>query len=399
MSRKAKPRAICVDGRNVALNNGTGVHTYAMNLAALLPGLDRQAAILLDGAAVENAASGRALRYARAASPFAMTAAPCPPPKPFAAAWRAPDVFRVAQVHFDIFGRLLRVRGRNRPSLMHWTYPLPMVFEGVVNIYTVHDLIPLTHAHLTDIAPARFLRIIKRIVARADHIVTVSETSRRDIIRLLGVPGDRVTNTYQPVAAVKDPEAPPPERQGHFLFCGTIEARKNVGRLITAYRASGAQAPLILVGPKGFHADAELAAGGGEISPFGAMPAGSGHGVWHSRWLPRPAFLDLLRGARALLFPSLAEGFGLPIAEAMAYGVPVLTSVTGAPAEIAGDGAMLVDPLDIAAMAGMIGLLDRDAGIRAQLAERGLRRARRFLPETCMAELAKIYERLDPAFS
>jgi glycosyltransferase involved in cell wall biosynthesis len=157
--------------------------------------------------------------------------------------------------------------------VMHWTYPLPLIFEGVANIYTVHDLIPLTHPHLTDIEPARFKRIISRIVSRAAHIVTVSETSRRDIIRLLGVPCDRVTNTYQPVAVDDSPNDPPPERQGHFLFCGTIEARKNVGRLIAAYRASGAQAPLILVGPRGFRADAELAAGGADISPFEALPA------------------------------------------------------------------------------------------------------------------------------
>ncbi len=130
-----------------------------------------------------------------------------------------------------------------------------------------------------------------------------------------------------------------------------------------------------------------------------SMPATPGHGVWHSRWLPRPAFLDLLRGARALLFPSLAEGFGLPIAEAMAYGVPVLTSAGGATAEIADGCAMLVNPLDVAGMARMIGVLDSDEGARAQLAQSGLRRARRFRPQACMGELANIYDRLDPVFS
>ncbi len=393
------PNMVCVDGRNMALTCGTGVHVYAKTMAALLPNLGRQAAILLDRMGAGSAASSRPRRYARAASPFAVAAKTCQPPTPFTAAWVAPDIFRVAQVHFDIFGRLLRLRGTNRPMVMHWTYPLPLIFEGVANIYTVHDLIPLTHPHLTDIEPARFKRIISRIVSRAAHIVTVSETSRRDIIRLLGVPCDRVTNTYQPVAVDDSPNDSPPERQGHFLFCGTIEARKNVGRLIAAYRASGAQAPLILVGPRGFRADAELAAGGGAISPFEAMPATPGHGVWHSRWLPRPAFLDLLRGARGLLFPSLAEGFGLPIAEAMAYGVPVLTSAGGATAEIADGCAMLVNPLDVAGMARMIGVLDSDEGARAQLAQSGLRRARRFRPQACMGELANIYDRLDPVFS
>jgi glycosyltransferase involved in cell wall biosynthesis len=83
----------------------------------------------------------------------------------------------------------------------------------------------------------------------------------------------------------------------------------------------------------------------------------------------------------------------------MAYGVPVLTSAGGATAEIADGCAMLVNPLDVAGMARMIGVLDSDEGARAQLAQSGLRRARRFRPQACMGELANIYDRLDPAFS
>jgi glycosyltransferase involved in cell wall biosynthesis len=149
---------------------------------------------------------------------------------------------------------------------------------------------------------------------------------------------------------------------------------------------------------RGFRADAEFALGGADIRPLDSMPAGASHGVWHSRWLPRPDFRDLLRGARALLYPSLAEGFGLPIVEAMARGVPVLTSGAGAMAEIAGDAAVLVDPLNVTEMAGLIALLDRDTAFRARLAAAGLRRARRFTPHACQGALADVYGRLDPEF-
>jgi len=324
-------------------------------------------------------------------------------------------VFRLAQVHFDLHGRLLGVRSRQVPGLMHWTYPLPAVFKGAANVYTVHDLIPLRKPTLTDIDSARFARIIRQVVRQADHIVTVSETSRRDIRTLLGVPAAQVTNTYQPVGLPDGlRQAPPPARRGHFLFCGTIEPRKNLGRLIAAHHASGAEAPLILVGPDGWRAQEELAAGGVEVrtlealaeaSPGGASPrggtspggvAGRG-GVWRASWLPRAALLDLLRGARALLFPSLAEGFGLPIAEAMTLGVPVLTALGGATGEIAGEAAMLVDPLDTAAMADAIAALDRDAALCQRLAAAGLQRAALFSADACLGRLAAVYATIGAA--
>jgi glycosyltransferase involved in cell wall biosynthesis len=307
----------------------------------------------------------------------------------------ARDVFRIAQVHFDIHGRPLMLRSDRPPPLMHWTYPLPLRFLGVPNLITVHDLIPLLHPDLSPIPRERFRRMLARLSREAAHLVTVSEASRREIISVLGCPGDRVTNTWQSVElpgwteeeaeqATRDAAgAAGLEPDGYLLHVGTIERRKNIGRLIEAHRASGVRARLVLVGPDGWRAAEELRNADGER-------------VVRIPWLERRSLLGLLRGARALLAPSLAEGFGLPAAEAMALGVPVLTSAVdisgtpGAAAEIAGDAALLVDPRDIRAMANAIAALDADA-VRAALAGRGLARAALFSRAAYAGRLRSLY--------
>ena len=137
-------------------------------------------------------------------------------------------------------------------------------------------------------------------------------------------------------------------------------------------------------------------ADGAAIQPLDRRPPGAQGGVWRAPWLERPALLELMRGARALLFATLAEGFGRPILEAMALGVPVLTSEGGATEEIAGGAALLADPLDTACLAAAIARLDRDAELRARLASAGRRRAASFAGEP-MRRLAEVYARLGAA--
>ena len=134
---------------------------------------------------------------------------------------------------------------------MHWTYPIATRMPGVKNIYTIHDLVPLRLPFTTLDNKRRFLKRVSHIARTADHIVTVSETSRQDIINLLGVPEDRVTNTYQavdiPATYMHKPEdIVRQEIEGtynlkykkYMLFFGAIEPKKNIGRVIEAYLAS-----------------------------------------------------------------------------------------------------------------------------------------------------------------
>lgn len=309
------------------------------------------------------------------------------------------DVFRRAQVHFDVYGRYLRLRGPAPPAVMHWSYPLPLHFAGVPNLYSVLDLIPLLHPTLTPIDPARAGRMLRRLKHEAAHLVTISEASRREIITTLGWPPDRVTNTYLAVdVPPSDPGAGDAmlaewglRRGGYFLHAGTIERRKNIGRLLQAYRTSGSTRPLVLAGPDGWGASAELADAVGLLLAPNERPTAGSSCVIRIDWTERPALLVLMRNATAVLAPSLSEGFGLPAAEAMALGVPALTSDNGAPAEIVGVAGLLVDPTDVRAIAAGIAALDRDAGLRARLSAAGLVRAQAFSPAAYAARLRALY--------
>ena len=371
------PAQVCIDARDLLQRHGTGVATYAQGLADCLAGAGLTVERL-----VEAGAPGRLRRW-MAALPRGTR--PAPPSGPGLRA--SPDVFRTAQVHFDIHRRFMALRDAAPPGLMHWTYPVPLRFAGAPNIYTVHDVIPLQHPGLSPVSPARLRRLLRGVGRAAAHVVTVSEASRTAILAATGWPADRVTCTLQSVSVL---DAAPNrdalaahaldvQPGGYFLCCGAIEPRKNIARLIEAHRASGVATPLVLAGPDGWRAVEEL--------------RGAGPLVRRVPWLPRPALVALMAGAKAVLMPSLAEGFGLPVAEAMALGVPALASRGGALEEVAGDAALLADPLDVRALAGAIAALDGNAGLRAGLVERGLRRSAAFTPAAYARRLLEVYRR------
>ncbi len=175
----------------------------------------------------------------------------------------------------------------------------------------------------------QLFRLLQKIAREADHIVTVSENSKRDIIELLGVEEKRITNTYQtvefpqewidrPVAAVAS------QLEGYvwsrlhdyLLFYGALEPKKNVRRLIDAYLISGVEVPLVIVVGGGWQNEAELQL---LARQCGGEPGGkpSRRRIHRLDYVSRSNLVTLIRGARAVVFPSLYEGFGLPVLEAM----------------------------------------------------------------------------------
>jgi len=340
-----------LDTRNLALAEGTGVASYTRMLALAYVALGLTPQFL----AAEPAEISRFQRFRRALAP-AVGLGP---------AFSAPDIFRSAQVHFNVYRRALRLRVKNPPRLMHWTYPLPLYLAGSTNIVTIHDLIPLQHPELTGIDPRRMRRLLREVVRHADAIVTVSETVRADIISELAVPPGRVFNLYQAVDVAggeAGEEICPP---GSFLMIGAVEKRKNIARLAAAHAASGVDIPLVIIGP------------GGEAPP----------GVLRVPYAKRADLLRAMACARAILFPSLAEGFGLPMAEGFALGVPVMTARGGATEEVAGGAALLVDPLDVAGMAAAIRRLAVDDALCARLRAAGLARGQLFALDAYAARL------------
>jgi glycosyltransferase involved in cell wall biosynthesis len=278
---------------------------------------------------------------------------------------------------------------------------------GCPNVVTIHDLVPLRLPHMTLDNKRYFFRLIQQLVARADHIVTVSEHSRRDIMALFNVPEHRITNTYQavtipPQALLRSDEDVADEITNlfdldpgnYYLFVGALEPKKNIGRLIDAYAASGSRRPLVVAGGKGWQNKVELERlKDTRFSSYRIEDTtiSKVDRVRRMPYLPSDQLITLMRGARAVLFPSLFEGFGLPVLEAMTLGTPVLTSnVTSLP-EIAGDAALLVDPFDASAIAAGIRRLDNDVDLLDDLSRRGRERAGLYSMENYVSRLGEVY--------
>jgi glycosyltransferase involved in cell wall biosynthesis len=271
-------------------------------------------------------------------------------------------------------------------------------------VVTIPDLSTLAYPEFHPPARVAYInRHIRRAVARADHIVTISDFVKREIHDRLGVALERITTIYPgveggfaplPEAEFRRTNAVPAAQYGnYFLFVSTIEPRKNLGRLLEAYQrylqseGSGAL-PLIVAGLPGWHSDAihrELA----RLQRTGK--------VHYAGYLERGALRTLIAGARALLFPSLYEGFGLPVVEAMRSGTAVLTSRDSAMSEIAGEAALLVSPHDTREMADNILRLHRDTALREALVAAGLRVGAGFCWEKCARETVALYRALASA--
>ncbi len=275
---------------------------------------------------------------------------------------------------------------------LQFVAPLRLPCPSVV---TVHDLAYRRFPGTVEL-PRRwyYQALVPASLRRADRIVTNSAATADDVAAHFPSVRDRLRVTpfgtpswvwEQPVRGERA------DVGGPFLFVGTLEPRKNLPRLLEAYRrfrdqaeAAGGPPPpdLNLVGGRGW----------GDSPLRGPIRALEARGALRLEGYCQPARLwDLYGAARALLFPSLHEGFGFPILEAMAAGLPVLTADRGAMREVAGDAALLVDPDDSEAIAAALFRLDRDAALRARLIARGRERARAWSWERTADATAAVY--------
>ena len=214
------------------------------------------------------------------------------------------------------------------------------------------------------------------ILRRADGLVAISENSRQDAIRLLGIDPERIRTIYPGIAESYFAARPTRRARNYVLYVGTIEPRKNLNTLLDAWRNIRAELrgeyDIVFAGMQGWGPQATLARIRAEAIYLGYVPEGDLPGV--------------IAGATALVYPSLYEGFGFPVAQAMAAGVPVLTANTSCLPEIAGDAALFVDPLSCTQITNGLTRLLESEDLRTELIERGRKRAERYRWETCAAQ-------------
>jgi len=311
---------------------------------------------------------------------------------------------QVAQVGFN---RLLP-----GAELFHATEHLLLPLRGVPTVLTVHDLIfrhlPQHHKPLN----RWYLNLTLPLYCRrADHIIAVSEQTRRDLIALYRLPPTKISVIYEAADSRFGPQPPEavaatrvryhlPER--YLLFVGTIEPRKNLVRLLAAFErlhAEGLTDALVIVGKRGWLYDDFF----GRLENSPAKQA-----VIFPGFVPDADLPAVYAGAQALALPSLYEGFGLPVLEAMACGTPVVCSNTsslpeivgvpsaGSPLPSVGDcagqaAALLVDPTDVDALASALGRLLADHELQQELRVKGQAQAARFSWEWAAQQTLALY--------
>jgi glycosyltransferase involved in cell wall biosynthesis len=252
-------------------------------------------------------------------------------------------------------------------------------------IATFHDLFVMTGEYSTPEFRARFTAQARDAAARTDAVIAVSEFTRSQVVSLLGVDPARVHVVHHGIRKFAPPSGAAPVREQVILNVGAIQKRKNIGRLVEAFETLPGSWQLVLAGSNGYGAEEILARI--EKSPARDRIRVTGYvspsdlAGWYAR-------------AAVFAFPSLDEGFGMPVLEAMAAGVPVITSNRSALPEVAGDAALLVDPEDSEALARALRELTFNLELCRELAHRGTARARTFTWEKAVRYTWNVYRTL-----
>jgi glycosyltransferase involved in cell wall biosynthesis len=306
---------------------------------------------------------------------------------------RAAKLAEIARRDFAYYPLGLGHRARRAGAqLVHCPAPAPVrTGDGLPLVITVHDLLWLRLPQYFTAPVRAYHRLSVPAVRAAGRVLADSDSTRADVVELLGVPEERVTTV--PLAA--DPRFAPQdvdrdrlrERFGierrYVLAVATREPRKNLTALLSAFERLARRVDdceLVLVGGQGWRS-AELER---TLSAVGERVRVCG-------FVSEEELVSLYAGAACFAFPSLAEGFGLPVLEAMACGAPVVTSDRTSLPEVAGDAALLVDPEDAGALEDALARVLESPELAQRLSRMGLERSALFSWERCAAETVSAY--------
>jgi len=364
---------IGIDATPIFLRKG-GVGYYVHNLLESLTRLDPQNEYLL----------------------FTTTRATPEPPIPFLSRPNVKMIYtpkwlqkkRSQREQIDLYhGTNFRLRGRGHKG----------------NVVTIHDL---AFKHYPQFLKKRFGQRLsflktKRDVHLADQIIAVSQNTAQDVMEFFRVPSSKIKVIYHGVEKHFRPDVPEELinqvkkkydllTPKYILWVGTIEPRKNLITLIKMYAQL-----------KPWHGVYSLVLGGGlgwkyeEVLP---LVQALEKEVKITGYLPQEDLIPLYAGADLFVYPSLYEGFGLPLLEAMASGLPIVASKTSSIPEVVGDAGILVDPLNLNELGEAVNRLLRDASLRTSLKEKGMQRAREFTWEKAAQETLTSYQEVVESF-
>lgn len=423
---------ILVDGFNLNLKKGSGIKTYGMTLLDAYATMGQDVSVLLDNQFTSgknsildevNLFDQEEIRPVKRFNPEWMRKAKAlghllgsrhshlitpkiTEPDPlnylsqvadsrYSHIENVPDVFHAANRLFAVTKKVTTIKPKEKVDVFHLTTPWPVKVAGAQSVITIHDLIPLKVPFTTLDMKNHFYQLFKWAANSADMIFSVSEHTKKDIIDIYGVPENKIHVTYQ---SYKKSETLTTEEddaiylkskkldaQKYVLFVGNIEPKKNIKALIQAMAYIPKGYKLAVVGRKAWMHE-------GQLSDL-------------TRYLKKKeyVFLDyvseeelsmLYKNALCMVFPSLYEGFGLPVLEAMAHDCPVICSNVSSLPEVGGDAALYVNPYKFTEIRDKLKLVISNEELRRGMIEKGRKRVEFFSPENYVKRLGQAYEKL-----
>ncbi|KAA3646891.1 MAG: glycosyltransferase family 1 protein [Proteobacteria bacterium] len=423
---------ILVDGFNLALKKGSGIKTYGMTLLDAYQKLGHKVSVLTDNQYVtgENAlldevnlfdqdevrlhpwlnhkwvrnlrAGSYVLRKRKAHQVVPNIVEPDPENylskvggEKYAFIENIPDVFHMANRMFAITKRLTKIKPSQKPDVFHLTTPWPVRIPGVKTVITIHDLIPLKVPFTTLDFKKYFYYLFKQAAESADLILAVSAHTKKDIIEIYGVPEEKIKVTYQSYRQ-SAPEIKQQDEavylqsqkltpQKYILFVGNIEPKKNIKQLIQAMAYVKKGYKLAVVGRKAWMHESQLK---------GLKNFLKKEDYVFLDYVPEYELGMLYKNATCLVMPSLYEGFGLPVLEAMQYDCPVICSNKSSLPEVAGDAAVYIDPYQFGEIRDAINDLIEHPEKRQDMIKKGRERVEFFSPDNYSKRLVNAYEGL-----
>ena len=304
----------------------------------------------------------------------------------------AHDAFHSANRFYSVFKKPVTFKIKSNANIWHMTTPLPIKIKGLKTVLTVHDLIPLKVPFTTLDNKNNFYSLFKWACQSSDLILAVSENTKKDIIEIYNIPEEKIQVTWQsvkPIEYIEDLDfeykyltANSLIKERYVLFVGNIEPKKNIKSLIKAMSFVEDDIKLVIVGKKAWLWKEQLK----NMNKYLSRKR-----VKFMNYVDDNDLAVLYRNACCLVFPSIYEGFGLPVLEAMQYDCPVICSgVTSLP-EVAGDAALYIDPYDYKDIRSKILSLIGDSKLRHDMIEKGKKRIEFFSPENYAKRLEKAY--------